>query len=111
MTAYSIHITKTAQRDVMRTVSYIDTVLKNPIAADALINEFEKRIQELSSFPEKYALAKDPMLASWGIRFLVIKNYLAFYLVDRQTETVHVVRFLYGKSNWVSVLQDGISFS
>lgn len=109
MTAYSIHITQTAQRDVMKAVSYIDTVLKNPIAADTLIDEFEKNIQALTSFPERYSLAKDPLLASWGIRFLVIKNYLAFYIVDQQAKTVHVVRFLYGKSNWVSVLQDGVS--
>lgn len=111
MTTYSIYITQTAQRDVMKTVSYIDTVLKNPIAADALIDEFEKRIQELSSFPQKYPLVQDPLLASWGIRFLSIKNYLAFYLVDQQAKTVHVVRFPFGKSNWLSVLQGGFSVS
>lgn len=111
MTAYTIHITHTAQRDVTKAVSYIDNVLKNPIAADALIDEFETRIQELASFPEKYSLAKDPLLASWGIRFLVIKNYLAFYFVNQEIKTVHVVRFLYGKSNWVSILQDGFSVS
>lgn len=109
--SYSIHVTQTAQRDVVKAVSYIDTVLKNPIAADALLDELENKIRELSSFPEKYALVKDPLLASRGIRFLAIKNYLAFYLVDQQTESIHVVRFLYGKSNWISVLQGGFSVS
>ena len=111
MTTYSIHITHTAQQDIKKAVSYIDTILKNPIAADALIDEIEPRIQELSSFPEKCPLAKDPLLASWGIRFLVIKNYLAFYIFNQQAATVHVVRFLYGKSNWISVLYGGISGS
>lgn len=111
MKTYSIHITQTAQRDVSNAVSYIDTVLKNPIAADALLDEFERRIQELSTFPDKYQLSNDPLLASWGIRFLIIKNYLTIYLVDEKSETVFVVRFLYGKSNWISVLKGGFSIS
>lgn len=32
-------------------------------------------------------------------------NYLAFYTVDDATQTVHIVRFLYGKSNWITILK------
>ena len=28
-----------------------------------------------------------------------------FYTVDDATQTVHIVRFLYGKSNWITILK------
>ena len=41
----------------------------------------------------------------WGIRFTIVMNYLAFYTVDGATQTVHIVRFLCGKSNWITILK------
>ena len=50
-----------------------------------------------------------PVLASWGIRFVIINNYLAFYTIDEEKQTVIIVRFLYQKSNWTSILRQGFS--
>lgn len=71
------------------------------------LDEAESKINVLSTFPEKFALVDDAILSSWGIRFIIVKNYLAFYLIDEQIATVHIVRFLYGKSDWVSILKCG----
>ena len=54
-------------------------------------------------------LVDDPVLASWGIRFLIVNNYLAFYTIDKEKQTVIVVRFLYQKSNWNVILRQGFS--
>ncbi|HCT90814.1 MAG TPA: type II toxin-antitoxin system RelE/ParE family toxin [Lachnospiraceae bacterium] len=78
---------------------YIDFVLKNPKAADELLNEAETKINALSSFPDKFPLVDDPLLASWGIRFTLAKNYLIFYTVSDENQQVTVVRFLYQKRN------------
>ena len=42
---------------------------------------------------------------SQGIRFVIINNYLAFYTIDEEKQTVVIVRFLYQKSNWTSILR------
>jgi len=42
---------------------------------------------------------------SQGIRFVIINNYLAFYTIDEEKQTVIIVRFLYQKSNWTSILR------
>jgi hypothetical protein len=42
---------------------------------------------------------------SQGIRFVIINNYLAFYTIDEEKQTVIIVRFLYQKSNWTSMLR------
>ena len=104
---WHIHITKTAEKDLISAVSYIEFVLKNPSAADNLLDIADKKISELSSFPEAHAIADDPVLSAWGIRFIVINNYLAFYTI--LGDTVYIVRFLYGKRDWLSILKQGFS--
>lgn len=104
---YQIRITERAQSDMMRAADHITYVLKNPQAADALLEDAATEINSLATMPQRYALARDRVLASWGIRFLRIRNYLAFYTVDETAHTVFIIRFLYGKSNWAAVLRNG----
>ena len=105
---YQIHITKAAERDIARAVDYIEYTLKNPRAADALLDGLEAAAGSLAQMPERYALIGDKVLAAWGIRCLRVKKYLAFYTVNRDTRTVHIVRFLYGRSDWVSLLRGSL---
>jgi len=105
---YAIHITATAERDLLNASDHIEFVLKNPKAADDLINEAEKQITSLTDFPEKYKLVDDTVLASWGIRFVIVNGYLAFYTISENTKQVIVVRFLFQKSNWNSILRQGL---
>ena len=76
-------------------------------SADDLIDEAEKQIHSLSDFPEKFRLVDDPVLASWGIRFVVVNGYLAFYTISEQDNLVIVIRFLFQKSNWNAILRQG----
>ena len=75
---YQIHITKTAERDLAGAADYIEYTLKNPSAADNLLDKAEEKISALSDFPQIHAIVDDPVLSAWGIRFTVINNYLAF---------------------------------
>ena len=103
--SYSIHITATAERDILRAADYIEFTLKNPTAAEHLLDAATKQINSLSDMPD------DPVLASWEIRFIIINNYLAFYTIDKEKQTVIVVRFLYQKSNWNSILRQSFSLA
>ena len=103
---YSIHITAAAERDMDLAADHIEFVLKNPQAADHLLDEAERQINALAQFPEKLALVDDKLLASWGIRFTKVNNYLAFYIISEEDQQLYIVRFLYGKSNWASILKN-----
>ena len=103
---YQIHITGKAERDLAEAADYIEFTLLNPQAADDLLDKAEEEINKLTFMPEKFKTVDDPVLAAWGIRLIVINNYLAFYLIDEKTRTVHIVRFLYGKRNWISILRN-----
>ena len=107
--SYNIHITATAERDILRAADYIEFTLKNPTAADHLLDVATEQINSLADMPEKLRLVDDPVLASWGIRFIIVNNYLAFYTIDKEKQMVIVIRFLYQKSNWNSILRQGFS--
>ena len=105
--SYQVYITSTAEHDIMRAADYIEFTLKNPDVADNLLDAATERIDSLADLPQKFHPAEDPILASWGIRFVKINNYLAFYTIDKEKQTVIIVRFLYQKSNWTSILRQG----
>ena len=89
---YHVHITHRAEHDLNRALDYIEFSLKNPQAADSLLDEADRVLNSLSQMPERYALPGDKLLAAWGIRFVQIKKYLAFYVIAKETQTVHVIR-------------------
>ena len=105
---YDIYITGAAENDMNETADYIDLVLMNPKAADDLMDEAAESISSLALFPEKHQLTGDPVLDAWGIRFVVIGNYLAFYVVSPEEELVYIVRFLYCRRDWAAILRKGI---
>ena len=102
---YHLHITSIAQRDISQAADYIEFVLKNPKAADDLLEETDQKINALLPFPQEHPIVEDKLLAAWGIRFTQIKNYFAFYVIEENQVTV--IRFLYAKSDWISILKVG----
>jgi len=105
--SYHIHITVTAERDVINASDHIEFVLKNPKAADDLLDEAERQIYSLADFPEKFKLVDDSVLASWGVRFVVVNGYLAsrlfvtitFYPAGRKSITENSIARLHSAVN------------
>ena len=106
---YEVRITRAAENDLNEAADYIEFVLLNPQAADDLLDTVEETLPTLAQYAQRYALVDDPVLRAWGIRFVQIKNYLAFYTVSEEEQKVYIVRFLYGKRNWISILKNGFS--
>ena len=106
---YEVRITRAAENDLNEAADYIEFVLLNPQAADDLVDAVEETLPTLAQYAQRYALVDDPVLRAWGIRFVQIKNYLAFYTISEEEQKVYIVRFLYGKRNWISILKNGLS--
>ena len=106
---YEVHIKREAENDLNEAADYIEFVLLNPQAADDLLDTVEETLPTLAQYAQRYALVDDPVLRAWGIRFVQIKNYLAFYTISEEEQKVYIVRFLYGKRNWISILKNGFS--
>ena len=102
MKAYLVRITKSAERDLNRAADYIEFSLKNPSAADSLIDEAEKAVSSLSHMPERCPRPRDLALAAKGYRCLLVEKYLVFYVVAG--DTVQIRRIIYGRRDYSSLL-------
>ena len=109
--SFQVRLTARAESDLSSAVDYIEHVLLNPAAAEDLLAQAEEKLGELAEWPERHPLAEDPVLRAWGVRFLPIKNDLALYTVSPQEKRVYVLRFLYQKRNWLSILKNGFPLS
>jgi len=76
---YSVNITDLAEEDILATVKYISNVLKNPIAANNLLDEIEKHEKILEETPNIYPFVNDEYLSQKGLKYVMVKNYLMFY--------------------------------
>lgn len=105
---YEIKITAMAQNDFEHIYMHISNNLHNKQAALKLTALLDKNIKSLSDMPERYALVKDNYLKNMGIRFISVKNYIIFYTIDENKQTVYVIRILYGKRNWIDILHKNL---
>ncbi|MBW6473585.1 MAG: type II toxin-antitoxin system RelE/ParE family toxin [Anaerolineaceae bacterium] len=101
---FSVFITKPAEDDLQSAISYIADELKNPVAAQRLLDKAEKTIVTLTSMPLRHELVSDEYLRQIGIRVIPIDNYLAFYFVNAEEEKVVVIRILYARRDWQNIL-------
>ena len=110
MKEYNIAISEIAKRDIAEAVDHIKFILKNPKAADDLLDEVEGRIKSLRTMPQIHQVVDDPVLGEFEIRAVLIKNYMAFYQIDESGKSVNIVRFLYQKRDWVSIVASDDKF-
>jgi toxin ParE1/3/4 len=69
------------------------------LAPDAARNTTERILEaarNLQSLPERNPLYKEEPWHSQGVRFIPVKNYIVFYTVNTDTDTVSVTRIMYG---------------
>ena len=69
------------------------------------MEKMKSAIVSLQAMPERHGLVSDKYLAAKGIRMLPVGHYLIFYTVNKAAKEVGIVRVLYGKRDWESLLQ------
>lgn len=95
-----------ARADVRAAVRYIAVDLREPDTAKRMVIRFKEAVLSLKDMPERFPLVHDSYLASSGFRTTQVGNYLIFYRVNREEHQVEIIRVLYGKRDWISILQE-----
>jgi plasmid stabilization system protein ParE len=103
---YSVYISEIAENDILTAAQYISNVLNAPIAANRLLDEIEKKERFMEYNPYIYPVVPDKILAKREIRFVSVKNYLMFYIVNDNEQMIYVIRFLYGHRDWKNILKN-----
>lgn len=104
MKSYQVLISNPAENDLSEIGRYITRELLEPKIAQNVLKRVGAAILELEQIPLRGAVIADDSLANQGIRRLLVDNYVIFYVVFNEKETVTVVRILYSKRNWKNLL-------
>lgn len=100
MEQYDVRIFPTAQQDLMDVIDYLNTLSK-----EAALNFYDRLVSEISSLstmPERCPRPRDLALAAKGYRYLIVGNYLVFYVIVGPV--VQIRRILYAKRDYKKLL-------
>ena len=100
MERYKIKIYPSAQQDLQDIVDCLNTL--SPNAALRYYDKLTEEIASLSAMPERHPRPRDLALAAKSYRYLIVENYLVFYVVSG--DTVQIRRILYGRRDYRSLL-------
>lgn len=100
METYKIKIFPTAKQDLEEVIRYLNTL--SPDVALKYYDLLVEEIASLSKMPERCPRPKDLALAAKGYRYLIVKNYLVFYVVVG--DTVQIRRILYARRDYSALL-------
>jgi len=105
---YRLKFSKLYDADVDSSYNYITFNLQAPMAAENLIKETISKLEKIKENPKIRSLVQDKYLATLGYRSMKVKNYLIFYIIGDDDKHIKIVRFLYAKRNWMSILREEI---
>ena len=95
--SYRVTETRQFKAEFRDAISYIWYSLCNPIAAEALLDEYDHVRKLVAEFPES-AMPYPDGIEGEVYRAVGVKNYLAFYVI--LGDTVEFRRFLYARSEF-----------
>ena len=101
MEKYKIQLSIRAKNDYKKIISYLKNELLEPSIAYKYAELIKNELQTLEYSPERYAIIDDDIVKELEFRKLIIKNYIAFYKINKKEKIVEVHRILYGASNWI----------
>ena len=93
---YSVKISKQAENDLRSIYEYIAFELQSLQNAQGQIGRLESNILKLKEMPERFSVFEKEPWKSRNLRVMPVDNYLVFYIPDKETETVTVIRVMYG---------------
>ena len=93
-----------AVRDLQTSRDYIAHHLKNPKAAQKLVTTVLKAATLLADNPYMGAALAEKFDLTADMRYFVVSKQLLFYRVNKQQNTVEVLRILDGSADYLTVL-------
>jgi len=88
-----------AKQDLQDIYLYILEELQAPGAAKHVVESIMAAVKSLDAAPERYPRYRTEPWHSRGIRFVPVQNYLVFYVIQNENETVSILRIMYRGRN------------
>ena len=92
---YEVRVSDEATTDLKGIYEYIAFDLSAPLNALGQLKRIEDNIKRLKEMPKRFPLYPAQPWHSRGVRYMIIDNYVAFYIADEDSRIVTVLRVLY----------------
>ena len=102
---YDYVLTESAEADIDEAFDYIANELANPDAASAFADELEEKLEEICKTPKAGRPVHNPYLRRDDVRRILVKNYIAYYLIDEDTRKIVVLRVIYSRRDQDKILK------
>jgi toxin ParE1/3/4 len=94
---YNVTIAEQAWLDLKLIYGYIANALTGPVIAEKQYTRIETAVYSLDQMPERFRQYEKEPWRSRNLRIMPVDNYLVFYLVDHEKQTVTVIRIMHGR--------------
>ena len=105
---FELEFSEKVNSDIISVLKYIREVLEAPKAAENHYEELLVTYEKLKKNPHRRAFVQNKYLASKGIRSINVKNYILFYKIMENANTVLLFRYLYCRRDWIDILSKEI---
>lgn len=103
---YEVRLTAQAIEQIEGIVQYISKILLVPGTAQKWVDALQSEITKLGSMPSRYPLTEEEPWHTKGIHKMPFKNFLIYYLIDEDNNTVWITAVIYGRRDQISALAD-----
>lgn len=101
---YKVNFQSRAKEDLFQIFEYIHSALHESQTALNTYHYLQKEINTLAGFPKRFPIMDEEPFKSKGIRFMLMKKYIAFYIVEDDTGIVQILRITHSRFNWKNML-------
>ena len=105
MEKYEIRIVEAAEQDLNQIFGYSADVLHEPEAASRLLLSFREAFDSLQQLPFRQRPLQEEPYAALGVRRLFVGNYIVFYSAIEGTPIINILRVLYKRREWQTLLE------
>ncbi|MEI6131485.1 MAG: type II toxin-antitoxin system RelE/ParE family toxin [Bacillota bacterium] len=101
---YIIIMTEHSKSDLINIETYISETLHEPVFGKNTIEGILKQVFSLSILPKRNPVIEEIGFINREIRKILAGNFIIFYLVVDERQTVVILRVIYKKREWENLL-------
>lgn len=103
---YEVIVTPDAENDLWNIKDYITNELLSPETASEYVETIKTAILDLDNMPQKFALVDFEPWRSLGLRHLNVKNYIVYYFIRDDLNSVFIANVIYNKRDQLKALNN-----
>ena len=105
---YKISFTDYFEDELDEAHEYLLAKSDSETIVEKYFKAFYEKLVSIKEMAYIWSLVDDDVLANKGFRSFLVKNYLVFYKVIEDEETVYIHRFLHSSRDWANILKEDL---